>query len=365
MALSFLVYWGLACYLTINAVIVKKVKSPMLKKFYLVNSLLIISVILGFRYDVGVDYLTYMSSYEDYYIFETPTNFEFGFDYLIKLCAFLGFDYYMFFAATVFLEWLFWYLAFKDNKELLPYALLFLFITSSVFDSLNIVRQSIAIAISIYSYKFIIQKSIYKYLLFVFLAFSFHFSSIILIPLYILVRNYNNTYFFDKIHVQITLYLLSWLLGPAILSKLISSFLNIFEGLGYLSYSLFLEDMTIEIGSGIGIIFNHLVNILLLWACSYLTKKLHYNELKVYVRLFFIGSVLANLLGFNMVLSRIPLALCQVKIILLAIVFYKIRVFSGLKNIAYVILIAYCILFTKSILTSESQCSPYQFVSFT
>lgn len=65
----------------------------------------------------------------------------------------------------------------------------FLFVTMGfMLTSMNIVRQSIAVAILFYGYQYLVRGSFKKYLRYILIAFGFHASAIIMLPLYFVIR---------------------------------------------------------------------------------------------------------------------------------------------------------------------------------
>src|SRR5690606_16453571 len=69
------------------------------------------------------------------------------------------------------------------------YLSVLLFVTiGGYFTSHNITRQYIAIAICLYGFSYIIKRNPIKYFLVVLVAISFHTSSIIMMPLYLLAK---------------------------------------------------------------------------------------------------------------------------------------------------------------------------------
>src|SRR5699024_4311729 len=160
-------------------------------RFYIVISLLIPSIFVGLRYKVGTDYETYVIIYNKvnqltYIEFLNTNNYEVGFFTLEKLSHWVGDVQFLFFLSS-FLTLLFLYFALKQYIGKLSITLGYILYIFTVFpDSLNAVRQQLAIAIIVFSLKYIIEKKLIKFIIYVFLASTFHITAIIVIPFYFL-----------------------------------------------------------------------------------------------------------------------------------------------------------------------------------
>lgn len=146
----------------------------------------IIIFISIFRFDVGYDYPAY---YNTFY----PTSLFGGFEeidifepfsrQLIILSRLLGSPYWIM-ALFGILTYFFVYITIKDWKYR-GYALL-IYVCFLWLPSTDIIRQSLAISIILYAYKYVIQKKFIKYLIFVLLAIMFHTSALIGIAIYLI-----------------------------------------------------------------------------------------------------------------------------------------------------------------------------------
>lgn len=143
----------------------------------------IIIFLLVFRYDVGWDYPNY---YNLVLQPEEPSNRLEPFSYIFVCIA-------RYFASPGLLFVLYglptYLLIFNNIKRfscnyefsLLIYVCLF------IFDSLGLIRQALAVSIMFWGYRYVIERSFFKYLLLVGIAVCFHYSaiaSILIYPLY-------------------------------------------------------------------------------------------------------------------------------------------------------------------------------------
>ena len=209
MAQSFLVYAFLifAMFFLGNNSFYKKYRPK--KGFFRFNvflSLIIFSVISGLRYDVGVDYFSYLESYQDllsYSKIESESRFEYGFSFLQKQFARYDIHYSIMFGFYAFLQIFLIYYAFKKEQYLYPYLSFIIMTGGFYFTMMNEIRQSIACCLLILGVHFAKKTHLLKYLALAFIAVAFHSSGVILIPiLLILVFKID---FFKSIWLQLAL----------------------------------------------------------------------------------------------------------------------------------------------------------------
>ena len=158
---------------------------------FLFIGIILISLISvsGFRYKSGTDYYTYSLIYSD-----TPKmiiekeNLEIGFIALNKFLFNISTNpQIMFFATSVITNVLIVYgiMKYSTRFELSMYLYICTFCYYSTFNGL---RQWIASAIMFIGFKYILERDWKKYFFIVFVAYLFHSSSLIMIPMYFLVN---------------------------------------------------------------------------------------------------------------------------------------------------------------------------------
>ncbi len=170
---------------------------------------LIILLLNGTRDGVGTDYEHYTWVFniarkgEVYAIVEPGywfinvlfKNFEYGHRFVLGLMCTM--TYLVFFLLA------------KEEK-VIPLLIPFLFSFGFIFFSNNIVRQSFAITLFIYSIRYIERKKFWKYLVSVLIIFLFHTSAILLIPFYWIGKiRLNKSYWIIMIFSSVIMYRLN------------------------------------------------------------------------------------------------------------------------------------------------------------
>ncbi|MCI8428335.1 MAG: EpsG family protein [Lachnospira sp.] len=174
----------------------EKTQSKLLKRILIILALLIPSILAGLRdYSIGNDVLLYGNKW-----FERSCMYNSLFDFLEKAQEYsvdLGYatvnwcvsrftdNPHFFYFVYELLQLSLLYFALKPFKDKisLPYAYLIYFFCYYN-DSLNILRQIMAIIFVLFAYKYVVSRKLIKFILVILLAFSFHSSSIVGLALY-------------------------------------------------------------------------------------------------------------------------------------------------------------------------------------
>lgn len=327
-------------------------------------ALLIISIVVGFRYQVGVDWENYKEVF--IHIKNNPSiqfldqTDEPGFFYINKIIAGLGLGYQWMFFTVAFISWMF---LFKSvPKNILPFFIFFLFADEYFFWSMNGVRQFVAIGIFLFSIHFIINRNFWYYLISILFASLFHYSALLLIPVYFIPfsRLYNQkfwffvfiiSFFFSKSHFLVE--------GLKQFLIYLTEFIPIIH-----SYVLYVETELFEArelqGSGLGVVFKVLITLFILYFSKGIVRK--YPQTKIFFVLFFVGAIINNLFFTFQIIGRVNVYFLIIRNILLAIIIFEILKGKYSKYVAVGIMTLYFLLFLVSIYNSSNQCSPYLFV---
>ena len=150
-------------------------------KLFLIISITIPVLIGGLRYNVGTDYLSYKK------IFEIGDASNPGMYLIMSISKLLNGNpitiFFLYNLATI----MFVYLSLNDIDKKMRPTVLFLYYFMFYTTTFNIVKQGLALSIILYSYKYIKQRKMLKWLVFSILATIFHASAIICIPLYFII----------------------------------------------------------------------------------------------------------------------------------------------------------------------------------
>lgn len=150
--------------------------------------ILILSLVSGLRYDVGVDCPVYREMYDDPSDIRLIT-LEPVWHWIIAGLRSMGFASRMWFILTsITINFLFYYGFKRLSVNIYLSLMLYVAMSFGYFESYNIVRQFVAGAILFATFHYVIERKIWKYMLCILLAACFHFSALIMIPFLFLMR---------------------------------------------------------------------------------------------------------------------------------------------------------------------------------
>ena len=159
----------------------KTMKNKCTKIMFSILSALPLFAVAAFRYGVGNDYF----SYADYFNNSSHIQYmEYGFDLLIRIIRNFTTNYV---ALFVVCSVIFFYFIFKAiyEQSINPTLSIFLFICAPYyFEFFSGMRQMMAVAIFLYSIKYIKQRKLLHYIILNLIGASLHSSSLIFIPIY-------------------------------------------------------------------------------------------------------------------------------------------------------------------------------------
>lgn len=165
----------------------EKNRKKSLKIIFYIAAAIPFILVSALRYDVGTDYFyRYVPNYNQMAKGLDVPNLEIGFKLLINLCLIFTKDYQILFAITSIITIsLFMYAIYKNSKNKLLSVAIF-FLGGFFFQSLNILRQYMAIGIIFFSYRYLLNKKYWIFLIGVVLAFFIHSTSIICLIFFLL-----------------------------------------------------------------------------------------------------------------------------------------------------------------------------------
>lgn len=163
---------------------------------YIIFSILPIILLSGFRYDVGTDYMfRYFPDFKSIENGIIPYNLELGYLTIVKLCLFISNNFQILMIVTaIFIYGIIYYLIYK--KSLSPeLSVLVFFLGGFYFDSLNIVRQYMAIALLLLCFYSVAEDKLKYSIIYLALAMTLHNTAFIFVLIYIpYILKYNIKY---------------------------------------------------------------------------------------------------------------------------------------------------------------------------
>ncbi len=162
-------------------------------KIYFVVCAILIALFAGLRYNTGADWEVYIPTFYEMPKLGNIHNWEIGYYWVSIIFYYLFGDYYVFqLAASVFLMYSVARFLWKYTNYPIFSLLLFfmMFINNGIL--MAQVRQSIALAILLFGYEHILNKSFGKFMTVVIMACLFHISAIVALPMYFMTRKIPN-----------------------------------------------------------------------------------------------------------------------------------------------------------------------------
>lgn len=149
-------------------------------------------IVSAIRYDVGTDYnYRYVGDFNKIANGLTVDNLEIGFVILIKFCLlFTTNSQWLFVITSALITFFIMFTIFKYSKIPIVSIAIFFF-GGFFFQSLNMIRQFLAMSIILFGYKYLLErKKVPLFLLSLVIAFFIHSSSIVMIVILLLKNRY-------------------------------------------------------------------------------------------------------------------------------------------------------------------------------
>jgi len=148
---------------------------------------------IGLRWETGTDWLPYLNHFLNtseinIVLIEAFLGFELGYGIMVYIVRLFTDNYTIF---LVIHSLIFYFLIFKANKKLSPFPIISLMLIYALtIGYLGSNRQLLALALCLYSLKFVLAKRPIRFFLLVFVAFLFHSSALIFAVYYFLNRDF-------------------------------------------------------------------------------------------------------------------------------------------------------------------------------
>ena len=279
-----------------------RLKEKTFFRWEIITPILIFSIVLGMRWNVGWDHIPYLFAY----IQNDIERFEFGFKFITSLFQKANIHYVLYFTLWAFLQIYFFLLSFKKEYYLFPFLIIFIFTQSEVSFWINGIRQALSMCFILYSITFIDKKKPVYYILLSIIAVSFHRSAIIIViilyPLLVSGKCY-----FRKQYLQYFLLILAFI-GRTIIYNHIEQFEIVLEFynelIGYagteVGYTM--EQLSaMEKENSIGFVYIIRLLVILIIIAFSTKMRLFYSSrwFNIIYNLFFIGALFTYLAPGN------------------------------------------------------------------
>lgn len=182
------------------------------------------------RIAVGNDYWVYRDNFK-LIAQERHVSSETGFNLIVQFMQYLfGYDNYLpIFALFSFVTVLFFVKALHDQGKHYAFSLFLLMTGGYYFQSLNSVRYYLALAIALYSMKYVLRGEYGKFLLWIVVGAAFHKSILLVIPVYLVARYLATVRLKSWHYVLGAIFLLSLVFGQELYREIIFKFYPFYE----------------------------------------------------------------------------------------------------------------------------------------
>ena len=161
----------------------KKNNTVKMAFWYISEAILII--VAAIRFDVGQDYMyTYVTYFKGVLKGNPNEDIEKGFLILNKIVQLFTTDYAGIFIVCSVIFFHYIYKAIREQSEMPTLSIFLLVGTTYYFIFLNAMRQMIVVAVFLYSIKFIKERNLKKFLIYMLICSTIHLSALICIPFY-------------------------------------------------------------------------------------------------------------------------------------------------------------------------------------
>ena len=382
MLLAYIVYIGLMCIMVWSTgrwvFMRNRLASFSFFNLRIILPILLFTLIIGLRYNVGMDYESYYRSYVMQSSAGMPWGvFEPGFVFLNRFLNHFHFPPYALFSAVAFSQIVLFYKVFENKPYLLSIAVLLLFLMGHVFGMMNVLRHFIAAMVILLGVRYVSSsKMIWKFLLCIVCALLFHYSAVAALPIALLCL-IPRPCWVDRRWMLLSIFLFVVAFQEMLLSGVMESLLSFikdqnFSWMGKVEYvnmqklSYAVGDYKIDEGSGYGRILNYLIVVGFILMNKSLYRHFGMNYLN-YFRVYYVGQLFLAIAGLDMNLRRVAMFYTLSGIVVFTYFFYYIysrwkRLPQWHKFFGIVVFGYYVFLFLYKIYIGESACSPYQFI---
>lgn len=333
------------------------------------------TILCALRYNVGVDYPTYLYEYENYRkytTYEGVNNFEIGWAWFSWKLSCNNISYTIYFGIIAFMQLFILLSAFKRKVFLLPSLILAFFFGCFFLDFQNVIRQNIVMTIFLYYVFNHKEISIWKAVLLFIFCCLIHKSSPIMILLLPLIYIEKTPSFEFKLAPLIFI-ICAYIGSKYDLFSLLFSNIFILQAIMDSEYNNYLDDSYMAMGMnnsmGIGFLLKFMMDFLVIFSGIKMSRYfINDKAFLICFRFFYLGKCLKYLFPTSIVLGRPILYLTIFTLPILAYYYYYIYhtstlklTFESCKNLI-VIMLTIVLFFANYFLNSEGYMSEFHFV---
>lgn len=314
-------------------------------------SIIVLSLVLGLRSEsIGVDTSSYYAIFDlinSEWFNEEFYNWEPGFVIVNKIINLIGGDARHAILVLSFINMIFIGLFLKDTSPNLTLSLVLFLGLSFYFSSFNIVRQTIAVSITCYAFRYLYDKKYIVWILLYLLALSFHASSLVFL-LYFLT-----SVFKKKINLLLVLWLISlvFIFSPNLIQYIINGISFIIPS-QYLLYADYLEETK---SVRLRMLYSQVFFIT--FFVYYKRSNPSLNRELIFISM--ISIILVNCLTFSGYIYRLALYFTIFQIVALPIVINKFFKVKSRYIINLLVCLVMTILYFRSLLSNSQEQYPY------
>jgi hypothetical protein len=194
----------------------------------------LLTAVSACRFALGNDYWTYRENFKRIF-YDAHVSSEIGFNLVVKgLVALFGYDNYLpLFAVFSLLTVFFFIRAICDQGESFAFSLFLLLTGGYYFQSFNTIRYYLALAMAIYSMKYVLRREWGKFLLLILVSAAFHKTVLIVVPVFF-VASYLARTGLKKWHLIIAaIFAASLIFGQELYRWIIFRFYPFYENTGF------------------------------------------------------------------------------------------------------------------------------------
>ena len=329
--------------------------------------IMVLSLVLGLRYNIGTDYLAYEEIYDtqnaDLLWNILNERIEPLYQIVNHIPFLFGLPYYCMSILVCFIMFSLFYISLDKDRDMVKWYSVTLLISGTLFSFLNIQRHAIAFCIFLFSIRYIYNRSLLKYLIFILMAMGFHYSSFILLPCYLL--GVKRKILIVDWRIQCMLCVLVFFLSKSILSSVFDLIIN-YAPQGYAGYGeqVFFKETGLSEQS---FFLNFVTTLIIAISSKYLLHRYTDEIFVVYYRLYFMGMLFTTIFADSILLSRLIYPFVSLNFIVYAYmyryIFHHIRKCNlVMMACSFSIFFITNITFLLYIWNSVHKCSPFQFV---